>query len=95
MSCLSSRSSGYTSIMAGYWETWDLQSRNVLADAETEREALATVREMVSESSKYSDLLLMFDDPDLDVEDLPVPVTGDELARRAADDGADPVRRSA
>ena len=68
--------------MAGFWEIWDLPSRNVLADAESEVEALAIVRELVGEGSTYSDLMLLFDDPDVDVEDLPSPVTGDELARR-------------
>ena len=81
--------------MSGCWEIWDLRSRNVLAAEETETEALATVRDIVGEGSKYSDLMLLFDDPDLDVDDLPTPVTGDELARRAEDTGADPVRRTA
>lgn len=81
--------------MAGNWEIWDLQSRNALADAETEHEALAIVRDIVGEGSAYSDLLLLFDDPDLEVEELPPPVTGDELARRAEAAGADTVRRTA
>ena len=81
--------------MAGYWEIWDLRSRNVLADAASEPEALAIVREIVSEGSRYSDLLVMLDDPDLDVEDLPPGVTGEELARRAEAAGSDPIRRTA
>ncbi|HZO26574.1 MAG TPA: hypothetical protein VFH48_11370 [Chloroflexota bacterium] len=74
--------------MAGFWEIWDLPSRNVLADAESEVEALAIVREFVGEGATYSDLLLLFDDPDVDVEKLPSPVTGEELAQRAASSGS-------
>lgn len=81
--------------MAGYWEIWHLPSRNVLADAESEHEALAIVRDIVGEGSKYSDLMLLFDDPGLDVEDLPTPVSGEELAQRAEAAGDDPVRRTA
>jgi hypothetical protein len=81
--------------MAGYWEIWHLPSRNALADAETEDEALSIVRDFVAEGSTYSDLMLLFDDPALEVEDLPSPISGDELARRAEAAGADPVRRTA
>jgi len=81
--------------MAGYWEIWHLPSNNVLADAEAEHEALAVVRAIVAEGTMYSDLMLLFDDPEVDVEDLPSPVTGDELARRAEAAGNDPVRRTA
>jgi hypothetical protein len=81
--------------MASCWEIWDLQSRNMLADAETEHEALSIVRDIVGEGSKYSDLMLLFDDPDVDVNELPAPVTGDDLARRAGAAGDDPVRRTA
>ena len=78
--------------MAGLWEIWHLPSRNVLADAESEREALAVTRDIVDEGSTYSDLLLLFDDPNVDVENLPLPVTGDELARRAGAVGRNPSR---
>jgi hypothetical protein len=77
--------------MAGFWEIWDVPSRNMLADARSEQEALAIVREIVGEGAAYSDLTLLFDDPDLDVEALPPPVTGDELARRAVSSGAHPI----
>ena len=77
--------------MAGFWEIWDLPSRNVLADAESEHEALAIVREIVDEGSTYSDLMLLFDDPDVDVEKLPSPVTGDELAQRAEAAGSNTI----
>lgn len=68
--------------MTGYWEIWDLPSRNELADSESEQEALAIVREIVGEGATYADLSLLFDDPELDVESLPPPVTGDDLVRR-------------
>ena len=41
------------------------------------------MREIVGEGSRYSDLLLIFDDPDVDIEGIPTPVTGAELERRA------------
>ena len=75
--------------MAGYWEIWDVRSRNVLAGAKAEQEALAIVRDIVGEGSTYSDLLLMFDDPDLDIESLPTPTTGVELERRAVSPARD------
>jgi hypothetical protein len=78
--------------MAGFWEIWDVPSRNVLADARSEQEALTIVREIVGEGSTYSDLLLLFDDPEVGVGALPTPVTGDDLARRAAA-GGDPTAR--
>ena len=65
--------------MAGCFEIWDLQSRNMLAGADTEREALAVVRDIVGEGSTYSDLMLLFEDPDREIEDLPTPVTGASL----------------
>ena len=81
--------------MAGYWEIWHLPSNNVLADAEHEHEALSIVRDIVGEGAKYSDLMLLFDDPDLDVEALPTPVSGEELAQRAEAAVDRPVRRTA
>jgi hypothetical protein len=53
--------------MAGFWEIWHVPSRNMLADAKSEQDALTTVREIVGEGATYSDLLLLFDDPDVDV----------------------------
>jgi hypothetical protein len=81
--------------MAGYWELWDLVSRNALADFETESEGLAFVRELLSLGWKSSDLTFFYDDPAVDVDDLPKAISGDELARRAEAAGDDPVRRTA
>jgi len=81
--------------MAVSWAIWDLVSANALWDFETEAEALAYVRELSGQGWKPSDLVLIFDDPALDVEDLPPAVTGDELARRAGLNGSDPIRRTA
>jgi hypothetical protein len=81
--------------MSGYWEIWHNPSRNALASEETEAEALRVVRDIVSEGSTYADLTLLFDDPDVEVEDLPPPVSGTELARRAEAAGSSPVRRTA
>jgi len=80
--------------MAGYWLIWHIPSNNALADAETEGEALATARQIVSEGSTFDDLLLMYDDPALADDELPAGIHGEELARRAHA-AADPVRRTA
>jgi hypothetical protein len=40
--------------MAGYWEIWDVRSRNVLAGAKAEHAALALVRDIVGEGSTYA-----------------------------------------
>src|SRR5687767_1953906 len=77
--------------MAGFWEIWDVPSRNMLADARAEHEALAIVREIVGEGATYSDLLLLFDDRGLDVESLPPPITDNALARRAAIADRNPI----
>ena len=81
--------------MSGYWELWDIDSGNLVADFDTESDGLALVRELIGKGWRASDLSLAFEDPDVDVDDLPPGVTGDELARRAEADGADPVRRTA
>ena len=75
-------------------ELWDAVSRNITSDFETEAEALAYVRVLVQQGWKAAELLLIFDDPALAVEDLPAAVSGDELARRA-EDAVAPKRRTA
>lgn len=65
------------------WEVWDAVSRNAIADFETEAEALAAVRSLVEDGWKVDDLLFMVDDPAWADEDVPLAITGDELARRA------------
>jgi hypothetical protein len=81
--------------MAGHWEIWELEHRNMVSDAETEVEALQIVRTFVTQGWTYAELLLMFDDPALADEDLPPGVTGEELARRAEAAASNPVRRTA
>ena len=44
--CLSSPSKGYNDRM--HFELWDLQSRNLLADFDTEADALAGVRDLLA-----------------------------------------------
>jgi hypothetical protein len=53
------------------------------------------VHQLLGVDWKADELVLIYDDPALADEDLPPGLTGEELARRAADDGADPVRRTA
>jgi hypothetical protein len=95
--------------MAGYWELWDLETRNALTDFETEEEGLAFVRELLGLGWKAADLSFFYDDSDVDVELLKPAISGEELARRAAEavgtdpigratadtDGTDPIRRTA
>jgi hypothetical protein len=81
--------------MSGYWQIWHLPSGNAMADADTEAEALAVVREIVREGTVYGDLVLIYDDPALADEDLPPGVTGEELALRAEAAAPNPARRTA
>jgi hypothetical protein len=81
--------------MAGYWEVWHLASANLLADFETEAEALALVRELIDQGVAPVDLSMGFDDPAIDINDLELALTGEELARRAEAAGSDPIRRTA
>jgi hypothetical protein len=74
---------------------WDVVSANALDDFESESEALAFVRQLIGQGWNLDELVMIFDDPALPDEELPPGVTGEELARRVADDGADPVRRTA
>jgi hypothetical protein len=66
-----------------YWELWDAVSANAIADFETEAEALAYVRVLVGQGWKIDDILFMVDDPSWADEDVPLAITGDELARKA------------
>ena len=77
------------------WELWDAVSGNIISDFETESEALAYVRVLLKQGWKADELLLMFDDPALAVEDLPKAISGDELARRANIVAESPTRRTA
>ena len=81
--------------MAGHWELWHVPSRNLLDDFETESEALDLVRELVGQGAKPDERSLGYDDPGLDVEQLPPAVTGAELAKRAGLSGSDQARRTA
>ena len=78
--------------MAVSWAIWSLESGNAIWDYETESEALAPVRELVGQGWKPEELVLIFDDPAVADEDLPLGVTGEELARRAGLTGADSAR---
>jgi hypothetical protein len=77
------------------WEVWDAVSRNAIADFETEAEALAAVRSLVESGWKVGQLLFMVDDPAWADEDVPLAITGDELARRAGIVNESPTRRTA
>jgi hypothetical protein len=81
--------------MSGYWELWDVDTGNLVADFDMESDALRLVRELIGKGWKPSDLSLAYEDPDVDVGELPPGVTGDEVARRAEAAGNDPVRRTA
>ena len=81
--------------MTAIWAVWDVVSANALDDFESESEALTFVRELIGQGWKTDELVMIFDDPALADEELPPGVTGEELARRAEEAGADPVRRTA
>ena len=70
----------YTDCMC--WELWDAVSRNIISDFATEVDALTYVRVLLDQGWKPDELVLLFDDPTVAVEDLPPAVSGDELARR-------------
>ena len=65
-----------------YYEVWDLGSRNRLTDMETESEALAFVRDLLStgDPTYITDLALGFTD---DTGDKHAVAEGIELAARA------------
>jgi hypothetical protein len=77
------------------WEVWAIPTSNMITAKPTEAEALAVVRQLLAVDWRADELVMIYDDPALADEDLPPGVTGEELARRAEDDGADPVRRTA
>jgi len=65
------------------WELWDAVSGNAISDFETEAEALAYVRALIDDGWKIDEILFMVDDPAWADEDVPLAITGDELARKA------------
>jgi hypothetical protein len=79
--------------MTAIWAIWDLVSANALADFESESEALSFVRELIGKDWKADELVLIYDDPMVADEDLPLGVTGEDLARRATASFNDPDHR--
>ena len=77
------------------WEVWAIPTSNLITAKATESEALAVVRQLLAVDWTADELVMIYDDPALADEDLPSPVSGEELARRAEAAGADPVRRTA
>ena len=77
------------------WELWDIESGNLVGGRDSEADALALVRDLIRRGWPVGALSLLVEDEAVPDEDLPTPVTGEELARRAESDGADPVRRTA
>jgi len=51
------------------------------------------VRDLLELGWKPADLSLMYDEPALEVEELPPAISGDELARRAEAARSDAIRR--
>ena len=77
------------------WETWDIESGNMVGHRDTAAEALAVVRDLIGRGWPIAALSLMAEDESLDVEALPPAITGEELARRAQSEDAGPTRRTA
>ena len=65
------------------WEIWDAVSRNIISDFESEAEALAAMRSLVEAGWKVDQILFMVDDPAWADEDVPLAISGDELAHKA------------
>jgi hypothetical protein len=78
-----------------HWEIWDAVSGNAIADFETEAEALAAVRSLVEGGWKVHQILFMVDDPAWADEDVPLALTGEELARKAGIASEGKARRTA
>jgi hypothetical protein len=78
-----------------YWEVLTIPTSNMVASEAIEADALRVVRELLSADWTPDELLLISDDPALDIDDLALAVTGDELARRAEAAGSDRIRRTA
>jgi len=66
----------------------------LIAAEASEVEALAVVRDLLGSDWTPDELTLIYDDPSLADEELPLAVTGEELARRAGV-VRDPARRTA
>ena len=77
------------------WELWDIESGNLVGERDTEADALTLVRDLIKIGWPVGALSLLAEDEAVPDEHLPPGLTGEELARRAAGDGADPVRRTA
>ena len=77
------------------WDLWDIESGNLIGQRATEAVALALVRDLMLKGWPVGALSLLAEDEAVAVEDLPSPVTGDELDRRAEAAGNDPIRRTA
>ena len=75
-----------------HWELWALSSGNLIASPDSEDEALALVRELVSKGWRAEDLSLGVEIESLPAEALPPPLEGDALLARAR---KAPHRRSA
>jgi hypothetical protein len=76
------------------WELWDAVSENAISDFETEAEALAYARVLVEQGWKFGEILFMVDDPAWADEDVPLAITGEDLARKAGIASESPARRT-
>jgi hypothetical protein len=77
------------------WELWDAVSANAISDFETEAEALAYVRVLVGQGWKVDEILFMVDDPAWADDEVPLAITGDDLARKAGLSDEGQARRTA
>jgi hypothetical protein len=73
------------------WELWAVDTANLIGALDSEAEALDLVRELLAKGWDAANLMLIFDDQRLRVEDLPPAISGAELAQRA---GIPPFRQT-
>ncbi len=66
-----------------HWEVWEYKTRSLVATPATEEEALAIVRDLLASGWRIDDLSVGIEDAAASLEDLPVPLEGDELLARA------------
>jgi hypothetical protein len=78
-----------------HWELWDIGGGNLVGHRASENEVLALVLDLVAKGWPRNVLSLHLEDESVPVEELPPPVTGEELVRRAQAAGSNPVRRTA
>jgi hypothetical protein len=67
------------------YEVWELRSRSLVAAHQDEDQALDLVRRLLADGSAASELVFGPEDEDINVESLPLSLTGSALTSRLAE----------